>query len=73
MWGSERDIEGMEVWLYKSYWWLWDRFNSHNGSETGICTSSTGGGGVMISPPGRGTTPSTGWVMTCSTSSGTAT
>jgi len=43
------------------------------GSGTGICTSSTGGGGVTISSPGGGTTPSTGWMMTCSTGSGTAT
>ena len=43
------------------------------GSGTAICTSSTGGGGVTISSPGGGTTPSTGWMMTCSTGSGTAT
>ena len=41
------------------------------GSGTGICTSSAGGGGATISSPGVGTTPSTGWTMTCSTGSGT--
>jgi len=46
------------------------------GSGAGICTSPTAGAGGMTwttSPPGGGTNPSTGWVMTRPTGSGSAT
>jgi hypothetical protein len=46
------------------------------GSGAGICTCSIAGAGGMMrttSPPGGGTNPSIGWVMTRATGSGSAT